>query len=199
MINPRLVIGVLLGTIGVVVGAGVLMARLEKQTGVLIDQETVVGEARLATGSATAKVTIVEWSDFQCPACRQAVPLVKDILEKYPEQVRLVYRQFPLTQIHQQAMAAAELAEAAYVQGKFWEMHDVLFKRQDEWTENGDKLVDYRQELGISSGETYKDKIDQDVSEGRRLGVNATPTFFVNGRKAMAGQLEVMVEEELRK
>lgn len=179
----------------VLVGVGLLMTRLGGNDNKLVD---AVGEARLATGSAQAKVTIVEFSDFQCPACRQAEAAIKQILADYSQEVRLVYRHLPLTQIHQQAMAAAELAEAAAAAGKFWAMHDLLFERQNEWAENGGKLAEYRQELGISLGGTYKDKIDQDVNEARNLGINATPTFFVNGKKTNVVELRAVVEEELR-
>ena len=195
MNQAKLVIGILVGTVAVLTGVGWLMTRLGGDDSRMVD---AVGEARLATGSAQAKVTIVEFSDFQCPACRQAESALKQILADYPQEVRLVYRHFPLTQIHQQAMAAAELAEAAAAQDKFWQMHDLLFERQNEWAENGGKLAEYRQELGISSDGTYKDKIGQDVSEARRLGINATPTFFVNGRKTNVVKLKAVIEEELR-
>lgn len=195
MNQAKLVVGILVGTVIVLAGAGWLITKLEGNGSKLVD---AVGEARLATGSAQAKVTIVEFSDFQCPACQQAEAAIKQILADYPQEVRLVYRHLPLIQIHKQAMAAAELAEAAAAAGKFWEMHDLLFERQNEWVENGGKLAEYGQELGISWDGTYKDKIDQDVSAARNLGINATPTFFVNGKKTNVVKLKAVVEEELR-
>lgn len=195
MNQTKLVVGILVGTVAVLAGAGWLITKFEGNGSKLVD---AVGEARLATGSAQAKVTIVEFSDFQCPACRQAEAAIKQILADYPQEVRLVYRHLPLIQIHKQALAAAELAEAAAAAGKFWEMHDLLFERQDEWAENGGKLAEYGQELGISWDGTYKDKIDQDVNAARNLGINATPTFFVNGKKTNVVKLKAVVEKELR-
>lgn len=196
MNQAKLVVGILVGTVTVLAGAGWLITKFEGNGSKLVD---AVGEARLATGSAQAKVTIVEFSDFQCPACRQAEAAIKQILADYPEDLRLVYRHLPLTQIHNQAMAAAELSESAAAAGKFWEMHDLLFERQDEWAANAAKLDEYRQELDIDTGGSYTDKIDQDVSAARNLGINATPTFFVNGKKANAASLRVAVETELKK
>jgi len=195
MSQAKLVVGILVGTMVVLAGVGLLMTRWEGNDKKLVD---AVGEARLATGSAQAKVTIVEWSDFQCPACRQAESALKQILADYPQEVRLVYRHFPLTQIHKQAMAAAELAEAAAAADKFWQMHNLLFERQDDWTENGEKFNEYRRELGISEEGNYKDLVQQDMRDGRNLGINATPTFFVNGRKANVVKLRAVIEEELR-
>ena len=195
MNQAKLVVGILVGTVIVLAGAGWLITKLGGDDTRRVD---AVGEARLATGSAQAKVTIVEFSDFQCPACRQAEAAIKQILADYPQEVRLVYRHFPLTQIHEQALAAAELAEAAAAQGKFWEMHDVLFERQDEWAENREKFNEYRRELGISEEENYENLVQQDMRDGRNLGINATPTFFVNGRKTNVVKLKVVIEEELR-
>ena len=157
----------------------------------------MLGAARLTTGNDEAKVTIVEFSDFQCPACKQAQYLVKEILQQYPDQIRLVYRHFPLIQIHKNAFAAAELAEAAYGQEKFWEMHDLLFERQGEWAENKEKLEEYRRALGIDEAGDYKELVQRDIRDGQALGVNATPTFFVNGKKTDVVKLRVIVEEEL--
>ena len=195
MNQTKLVIGVLVGTVVMLAGVGLLMTRLQGNESRVVD---TVGEARLATGSATPKVTIVEWSDFQCPACKQAQYLVKEILRDYSDQVRLVYRHFPLTQIHKNAVVAAETAEAAAAAGKFWQMHDLLFERQSEWAQDKDKLAEYRQELGIELGGSYKDKVEADMWEGQALGINATPTFFVNGKKTNVVKLKVVIEEELR-
>lgn len=195
MNQAKLVVGILVGMVIVLAGAGWLITKFEGNGSKLVD---AVGEARLATGSAQAKVTIVEFSDFQCPACRQAEAVIKQILADYPQEVRLVYRHLPLTQIHNQAMAAAELSESAAAAGKFWGMHDLLFERQDEWAEDKDKLNEYRRELGISEGGDYRELINTDVRDGRALGINATPTFFVNGKKTNVVKLKAVVEEELR-
>ena len=195
MNQTKLVIGVLVGTVVMLAGVGLLMTRLQGNESRVVD---TVGEARLATGSATPKVTIVEWSDFQCPACKQAQYLVKEILRDYSDQVRLVYRHFPLTQIHKNAVVAAETAEAAAAAGKFWQMHDLLFERQSEWAQDKDKLAEYSQELGIELEGSYRDKVEADIRDGQRLGIQATPTFFVNGKKTNVVKLKVVIEEELR-
>ena len=195
MNQTKLVIGVLVGTVVMLAGVGLLMTRLQGNESRVVD---TVGEARLATGSATPKVTIVEWSDFQCPACKQAQYLVKEILRDYSDQVRLVYRHFPLTQIHKDAYGAAETAEAAAAAGKFWQMHDLLFERQSEWAQDKDKLAEYSQELGIELEGSYRDKVEADIRDGQRLGIQATPTFFVNGKKTNVVKLKVVIEEELR-
>jgi protein-disulfide isomerase len=195
MNQAKLVIGILVGTVAVLTGVGWLMTRLGEGDKRVVD---VAGDARLATGSAEARVTIVEWSDFQCPACKQAEPALKQILADYPQEVRLVYRHFPLTQIHQQALAAAILAEAANAEGKFWQMHDLLFERQSEWENNGAKFNEYRRELGISEAGDYRELVQRDVRDGQVLRINATPTFFVNGRKTNVVKLRAVIEEELR-
>ena len=195
MNQTKLVIGVLVGTVVMLAGVGLLMTRLQGNESRVVD---TVGEARLATGSATPKVTIVEWSDFQCPACKQAQYLVKEILRDYSDQVRLVYRHFPLTQIHKNAVVAAETAEAAAAAGKIWQMHDLLFERQSEWAQDKDKLAEYSQELGIELEGSYRDKVEADIRDGQRLGIQATPTFFVNGKKTNVVKLKVVIEEELR-
>ena len=196
MSQAKLVTGILGGTLVLLVVVGMLMTRLSGQPGD-VDGGRVLGAARLTTGNDEAKVTIVEFSDFQCPACKQAQYLVKEILQQYPDQIRLVYRHFPLIQIHKNAFAAAELAEAAYGQEKFWEMHDLLFERQGEWAENKEKLEEYRRALGIDEAGDYKELVQRDIRDGQALGVNATPTFFVNGKKTDVVKLRVIVEEEL--
>lgn len=143
--------------------------------------------------STSAKVTVVEFADFQCPACGQAHPIVKQIIEQYQGKINFVYRHFPLPQ-HQNAQLAAEAAEAAGEQGKFWQMHDLLFENQSSWSEQSSALdifVDYAKELNLDidkfkkqvEDNKFADKIKRDVNDGRDLGVNATPTFFINGQK----------------
>lgn len=143
-----------------------------------------------ATG---AKVTVVEFGDFQCPSCGAAHPMVKQILEAYKGKINFVFRHFPFPQ-HKNAMIAAEAAEAAGAQGKFWEMHDLLFEHQADWSES-DKPMEifqgYAKKLSLDiekltkevKDEAFKNKILADQADGDTLGVNATPTFFINGEK----------------
>lgn len=144
-------------------------------------------------GAPGASVVLVEYSDFQCPACGSFYPFVKDIATKYKDQVLVVYRHFPLIQ-HKQARLAAQAAEAAGFQGKFWEMHDKLFENQASWSGNSNAeqmFIIYARELGLNeaafasalkSSESVK-KIDADLLSGERSQVNSTPTFFLNGKK----------------
>jgi protein-disulfide isomerase len=139
-------------------------------------------------GDAAAPVTIVEFSDFQCPYCSGAARTVKRILADYQGKVRLVFKHFPLP-FHAQARPAAAAAEAAGEQGKFWEMHDLLF--QNPRALQGGKLLEYARQLDLEmapfqaalSGTAAQERIERDLEEGRRVGVRGTPTFFINGRR----------------
>ena len=160
-----------------------------------------------AHGPADAPVTIIEFSDFQCPYCSRAVATIKKLEESYPGKIRVVYRDFPLTSIHPQAARAAEAAACANEQGKFWAMHDSLFGQQDKLQE-----ADLKQravDLGLdtaafnrcleSGRETAQWQKDQ--AEGERYGVQSTPAFFVNGRMIVGAQpyeaFARVVDEEL--
>ena len=147
-------------------------------------------------GPKDAKVTIVEFSDFQCPVCSQSAPLVEQVMKQYPKDVNFVYKQFPLTAIHPNAMPAAKAVVAAGKQGKFWEMHDIAFQNSRELS--ADKLKEYAGKIGLDVPRWEKDfnspEIDQQVqkemAEGRAADVNGTPTFFVNGKRVMNRSVE---------
>ncbi len=145
-------------------------------------------------GPQTSAAVLIEYSDFQCPACGAYYPIVKNIEKKYGDKITIVYRQFPLTQIHQHAQLAAQAAEAANLQGKFWEMHDLLFDRQKVWsTVSDDKktFTDYAKELKLDentftsdlTSAPVKDRVNRDVTSGNAIGISGTPTFFLNGTK----------------
>ena len=138
-------------------------------------------------------MTLLEYSDFQCPACGVYFPIVKQLLEDHPDDVRFVYRHFPLRSIHAKAQLAGQASEAAGLQDKFWEMHDILFERQSVWV-NGDHeelFVSYAQELGLNveqfkndlESPDTKNKVDGDYLSAVGAKLNSTPSFFVNGRK----------------
>ena len=138
-------------------------------------------------GNAEASVTIVEFSDFQCPFCGQAYLTVKGVVAKYEGRVKLAYRDFPLRQIHPQAQGAAEAGRCAAEQGKFWEYHDRLFENQGKLDRAS--LVEYAEALGldrkqfescVASGR-FQAQIEQDLQDGTISGVNGTPAFFING------------------
>ncbi len=145
-------------------------------------------------GSPAAKHILVEYSDFQCPACGLYYPVVKQIMQEYGGSVRLVYRNFPLSEIHRNARVAAFAAEAAGKQGKFWEKHDMLFERQKSWESSKDAadiFLGYARELGIDADKfvadinstEVRDNVDRDRQSGLRSGVNSTPTFFLDGKQ----------------
>ena len=157
-------------------------------------------------GNARAPVMIVEFSDYQCPFCRQVEPTLKELLAKYGERVSLAYRDFPLSQIHPQAQLAAEASRCAGEQGKFWEYHDQLYNSANL---ERSALTDYSRTLQLdekqfnsclASGK-YKAQVDRDLQEGTQAGVSGTPGFFVNGLPMSGAQpLEAftrVVEEEL--
>lgn len=133
------------------------------------------------------------YSDFQCPACATYYPLVKRVVDGNIDKIRFVYRHFPLPQ-HQNAMPAAQASEAAGNQGKFWEMYDMIFSTHDEWenaTNTKEVLSNYANSLGIDikryaidvDSKEVKDKISLQLKDGENAGINATPTFFINGKK----------------
>ncbi|MGQ0505996.1 MAG: DsbA family protein [Myxococcaceae bacterium] len=160
------------------------------------------------TGPKLAKVTIIEWSDFQCPFCSRVVPTLKQIKEAYPKDVRVIFRHQPLP-FHNNAKIAAEASMAALEQGKFWEMHDKLFANQSALDQPN--LEKYAQELKLDvkkfkaalESHKFAAKIDADASEGASVGANGTPTFFINGRELVGAQpfpsFKAMIDEEITK
>jgi protein-disulfide isomerase len=146
-----------------------------------------VSERDHIIGSPTAPVTLVEYGDYECPYCRAAHFIVLDLIGQLGDQLCYVYRNFPLVEIHPHAEQAAEAAGAAGAQGKFWEMHHVLFENQPNLAMP--ELVGYADGLGLDvqrfktdlAGHTFINRIAEDLLSGARSGVNGTPTFFVNG------------------
>ncbi len=138
-------------------------------------------------GDTHASVTVVEYGDFECPNCKQAAPVVKRLLEQFPGRVRLVYRHFPLEEVHPHAMHAAMAAEAAGAQGKFWPMHDLLFENQlhmklKQLRAYAEKLeLDMERYDSEMKDELYLQRVREHIVSGNRSGVRATPTFYVNG------------------
>ncbi len=142
-------------------------------------------------GAENAKVTVVEFSDYQCPFCGQAEGLVNQVLETYPKDVKLVYKQFPLTSIHPNAMPASKAALAAGRQGKFWEMQHLLFENQRQL--GPEKYTEFAEKLQLDVPQFQKDmeapeilaQINREMQEGRSADVTGTPTIFVNGKRLM--------------
>jgi protein-disulfide isomerase len=138
-------------------------------------------------GRVDALVTLVEYGDYECPYCRAAHAIVKTIMDQVDDAVRFVFRHFPMTTVHPHAELAAEAAEAAGHQGRFWDMHDTLFASQQRV--DGPTLLAYASELGLDisrfdmevAGHVHLASITEDFMGGVRSGVNGTPTFFING------------------
>ncbi len=148
-----------------------------------------VTDADHIEGDAAAPVTLVEYGDYQCPACGAAYPIVKAVQKHFGRRLRFVFRNFPLTQIHPEAETAAETAEFAAGHQRFWQMHDALYENQDEL---GPELyLALAKALGLSgkeltdalSGHAFRAKVRDDFRSGLSSGVNGTPTFFINGRR----------------
>jgi protein-disulfide isomerase len=152
------------------------------------DLSEPVGSFDHVLGLDHARVTVVEYGDFECPNCRHAVPAVKMMLKRFENRVRFAFRHFPLAEFHPHAMAAAEAAECAGAQGKFWEMHDLLFDNQPRLDLR--HLHGYAEELGLDierykaamDSHDYRQRVREDIDSGQRSGLRATPGFFVNGR-----------------
>lgn len=145
-------------------------------------------------GSNQSGVVLIEYGDFQCPACRQYYPVVKQLKETYKDRVVFQFRNFPLVQIHRNAFVASRAAEAADKQGKFWEMHDLLYENQQTWSEASNPnsyFENYAKQLGLDvtkfkqdlASEETNDKINADIQAGQDIGANSTPTFVLNGKK----------------
>jgi protein-disulfide isomerase len=146
-----------------------------------------VGKLDHQHGPESAPVTLVEYGDYECPSCGEAYPIIKKIQRQLGDQLRFVFRNFPLTQMHPHAEHAAEAAEAASAQGKFWQMHDSLFAHQRLL--NDAHLVQYAVALHLDEEKfkhemtehTYAQRVREDLQSGVQSGVNGTPTFFING------------------
>jgi protein-disulfide isomerase len=181
---------------------------------VLLEEPTsaryeVSGDRGFTRGTKDAPVTIVEFSDFQCPFCKTANATIKQVLDKYPGKVRLVFRDYPLATLHPQAPKAHEAARCAADQGKFWEYHDLLFDRSPRMAPAD--LKQYAQELKLETAAfaqcldsgKYAAEVDKDFQEGVGLGLTGTPSFFINGRQLVGAQplaaFQKIVDGELAK
>lgn len=150
-------------------------------------------------GNANAPVTLEEFGDFQCPSCGSYEPELKKMEGEFGDKMKVVFRELPLLPMHEHALMAAQAAEAAGLQGKFWEMHDLLYENQAKWVDQKDLVpvfVDYAKQLGLNpdqfmkdiSGETVAQRISQDGKRAHSFGLLGTPSFFVNGKEAKGDQ-----------
>lgn len=222
MKNIPLLVGTILGTLILVIGAAMIFSNtspVDEQGKVVVDETQAIGSARHSLGadpeaSTSAQVvTIVEFSDFQCPACKVSQPAVAQVMQHHSDSVRLIFRHFPLDSIHPNARLAAQasVAVSELNSEQFWSFHDLLFENQQKWADikDRDELKDtfaqYAEGLGIDKTQflermednSIAEIVTQDVSSGTQLGVTATPTFYVNGIKTTAPQLLATVESLL--
>lgn len=209
-----ILVGIGVITLLIVVGAAFFLSgpstpNTPKGEGNVSDTQLLLGpeQERMTEGTPSAKVTMVEFGDFQCPACGAVHPAVKQIVSEYKDKVYFVFRNFPLP-MHPNAPLAAQAAYAAGQQGKFWEMHDKLYESQDEWSEKPsgqakDILTSFAKDLGLDMTKFESDltknagntKIQKDQNDGYQLGVDSTPTFYINGTKFSA----VLSYDQLKK
>jgi len=157
-------------------------------------QETLtITEGDWLKGNPEAQVVVVEYADFQCPACASYQPLTSRLAEEYSD-VAVVYRHYPLISIHPNAFNAAKASEAAGKQDKFWEMHDLLYQKQNEWSSERNakgKFFEYAEGLELDmekfesdfDADEVKDKVEKDMFEAQALRLNLTPSFFINGQR----------------
>jgi len=196
--EAKILTAVLVIVVGAMIGLFALANKSDNTPAPTGDKTKIIRDNSHKTGSGS--VQLVEFGDYQCPACGAAYPNIKQIMKDYDGKVTLYFRNFPLTQIHQNAMMGAEAAEAAGAQGKYWQMHDALYDNQKEWgelngTEAEDKVLGYAKGLGLDTdkmksdidNEKYKQVIQQDMADGNALGINATPTLYVNGTQVQGG------------
>ncbi len=147
-----------------------------------------VNAADHTIGPDHAPVTVVEYGDFECPNCKQAAPAVKLLLDRFDQRVRFAYRHFPLEEVHPHALLAAEAAECAGAQGKFWQMHELLFANQDHLKPKN--LHAYAEQLGLDMAlytaemddHVYLQRVREHIDSGLKSGAHGTPCFFVNGK-----------------
>jgi len=208
--ETKVLTGILVATLVIIVGgAFVFSSKSKPPTQVVTEPERLVRASSPILGPADAKVTIVEFGDFQCPACGALYPTLKQLKEKNKDKsVRFVYRHFPLSN-HEFALPAAEAAVEAQQQGKFWEYHDVLFEHQDKLTRSD--LEGYAQQLGLNmeafkqavQDNTHRDRVLEDRGDGQALHIAGTPSLFINNR-AYNGtysveEMQKVIDEELNK
>ncbi len=217
--EAKILIGVSIVTIVMVIGAALLLGGVSSRNTTTEEKVILTSEQQKSLAKEdsqkitvpNAKVTIVEFIDYECEACGAAHPIVKQILEEYKGKVNFVVRNFPN---HNNSVLAANIVEAAGEQGKYWEMHNKLLESQQEWGEKKEPQTElflkYAQELNLDidkvraslESNKFTTKINKDKEEGIAIGVNATPTFFINGEMQVGGlpydEFKQKIEEKLR-
>lgn len=192
--DSKIIVGIILVTIAIIGGAIFFLSRPTSTPSVKKeDTKILIREDSQKISSPSASVTLVEFADYQCPACGTYYPLVKQLMGEFAGKINFVYRNFPLDQ-HKNARITAYAAEASGNQNKFWEMNALLFENQSSWSESKnakEEIINYAKTLGLNldtfnkdiDSDAIKQKIERDTQDGFTLGVNSTPTFFLNGEK----------------
>lgn len=209
MKNIPLLLGTIIGTVALIIVVAFVFSKPQAGTEAkVVDAAKLMEGATNITGKEDAAITVVEFSDFQCPSCKAAQPLVQQLKSEYADSVKVVYRHFPLDSIHPNARLAAQASEIAAAQGKFWEYHDILFAKQEEWADITDKkellekFGEYAAQLDIDKvsflerieSQEAIAKVSAEAELGKSVDIQATPTFFVNGQETAAPQLISTVE-----
>ncbi len=193
--EAKILTAISIGTVILIIGAVFFLSKPEKT--VTVDTTKLVRENSLKTSSASANLTIVEFGDYQCPACGLAHPGLKKAISDFPGRVNFIFRHFPLAQ-HKNAEIAAQAVEAANIQGKVWEMHDKLYESQPEWENEANAAETFKKyagELGLDvekftadiASDQIKQKVRNDLTDGLALGVNSTPTLYFNAEVYKGG------------
>lgn len=202
------------GVIVLVIGGLIMLVNSSSSPSSQAANVAPVSEKDIKKGKSDAKVTLIEYSDFQCPACAAYHPLVSQIIEEYKDKILFVYRNFPLTNIHPNAKIAAQAAYAAHKQNKFFEMGDLLFTNQKDWEKERDPrgiFMDYARELKLDvkkfqddmNSNEAKKFIEDSENQALSEGINQTPTFIVNGNKITSPrsyeEFKKILDDELNK
>ncbi|KKR78377.1 MAG: Periplasmic thiol:disulfide interchange protein DsbA [Candidatus Curtissbacteria bacterium GW2011_GWA1_40_9] len=191
--EKKFLLGMGIATLAIIIAGVMLLGRGNKKENVDpgFDTAQLTQNVKHSQGESTLPVTIIEFADIQCPACKQAQPIIEKMLEENQGNVYFVFRHYPLSS-HKNAKIAAQAAEAAGAQGKFFEMVHIQYLKQTDWSEKTnprEQFRSYAQELGLNIDqfnkemEDLKSSIESDFALGNKAGVNSTPTFFINGQK----------------
>ncbi len=177
-----------------VIGGIIFQSKKKDKTETNTDTTVTSQSTNHVVGAGTDNVTLTEYGDFQCPSCGNYYPVLKQVKAKYGDRIKFQFKNFPLTEIHKNALIASRAAEAANIQGKFWEMHNKLFETQRSWSEMNDPtsvFTAYAQELGLDvakfttdlKSSAVNDIIQADRAEAKELDLSGTPSFTINGQK----------------
>ncbi len=204
-------IGIIIVVILVFVGIFAFSGKKSNTSGKKSDSKALTQHVQ---GKGTSSVTLLEYGDYQCPYCGQYYPTLKQVQAQFGDQIKFQFRNFPLVNIHQNAFAAARAAEAAGLQNKYWEMHDVLYEGQSQWSQSSDAtsaFTQYAQQLGLNvtqfkadyASSKVNDLINADMAEGTKLGVTGTPAFYLDGKQIQvandAASFEKIIKAEIAK